>query len=90
MKLGTWSIGLPKSRKLRVLIGLLLIGFGLLGFLPIVGFWMIPVGLLVLSDDVPFVRRWRRVADVRFGHWANDNYPVLARRLGYSGVNRRS
>ena len=33
---------------------------GLLGFLPVLGFWMIPLGLLVLSIDIPIVRRWRR------------------------------
>jgi hypothetical protein len=26
----------------------------------VVGFWMIPLGLLVLSVDIPIVRRWRR------------------------------
>jgi len=26
----------------------------------VVGFWMIPLGLLVLSIDLPVVRRWRR------------------------------
>jgi hypothetical protein len=30
------------------------------GFLPVLGFWMIPLGLLVLSVDLPIVRRWRR------------------------------
>jgi hypothetical protein len=51
---------LPQSRPLRIGIGILLIVFGLLGFLPVLGFWMIPLGLLVLSVDLPFVRRWRR------------------------------
>jgi hypothetical protein len=41
-------------------LGILLVAFGLLGFLPVLGFWMIPVGLLVLSVDLPVVRRWRR------------------------------
>jgi hypothetical protein len=51
---------LPESRPLRVGLGIGLIVCGLLGFLPVLGFWMIPVGLLVLSVDVPIVRRWRR------------------------------
>ncbi len=29
-------------------------------FLPILGFWMIPLGLIVLSHDLPAVRRRRR------------------------------
>jgi hypothetical protein len=51
---------LPKSKPLRIGLGILLIAGGLVGFLPILGFWMIPLGLLVLSVDLPIVRRWRR------------------------------
>jgi hypothetical protein len=51
---------LPQSRPVRIGIGILLVAFGLLGFLPMLGFWMIPLGLLVLSVDLPIVRRWRR------------------------------
>jgi hypothetical protein len=51
---------LPKSKPLRIGIGILLVALGLLGFLPVLGFWMIPLGLLVLSIDLPVVRRWRR------------------------------
>lgn len=29
---------------------------GILGFLPILGFWMIPLGLLLLAQDVPPLR----------------------------------
>ncbi len=51
---------LPKSKPLRIGLGILLVGCGLLGFLPVLGFWMIPLGFLVLSVDLPIVRRWRR------------------------------
>jgi hypothetical protein len=51
---------LPKSRPIRIGLGILLVACGLLGFLPVLGFWMIPLGLLVLSIDIPIVRRWRR------------------------------
>ncbi|MGV1015522.1 MAG: hypothetical protein ACOYB4_11180 [Methyloceanibacter sp.] len=51
---------LPKSKPIRIGLGIVLIGGGLLGFLPVLGFWMIPLGLLVLSVDLPIVRRWRR------------------------------
>ena len=54
------ELRLPQSRTIRVGLGILLIGGGLLGFLPVLGFWMIPLGLLVLSIDIPIVRRWRR------------------------------
>jgi hypothetical protein len=51
---------LPKSKPVRLGMGILLVAGGLLGFLPVLGFWMIPLGLLVLSVDLPLVRRWRR------------------------------
>ncbi|MCO5062828.1 MAG: hypothetical protein M9924_00270 [Rhizobiaceae bacterium] len=58
------SIPLPQSRALRVAIGVALCFFGLLGFLPVLGFWMIPLGLLVLSYEFAVVRRFRRRAVV--------------------------
>ncbi len=51
---------MPRSRVGRIIIGVLLVIGGLLGFLPILGFWMVPLGLLVLSQDLPYVRRQRR------------------------------
>ena len=53
-------------RWLRLGIGMLLMLGGILGFLPILGFWMLPLGLLVLSYDLPMVRRWRRRLEVRW------------------------
>jgi purine-cytosine permease-like protein len=54
------KIAMPRSRALRVLIGVLLVIFGLFGFLPVLGFWMIPLGLLILSYEFHIVRRLRR------------------------------
>ena len=59
------EFAMPQSRPLRIAIGVLLIFFGLLGFLPVLGFWMIPLGILVLSYEFATVRRWRR----RFELW---------------------
>ncbi|MDJ0994821.1 MAG: hypothetical protein QNI90_14690 [Dinoroseobacter sp.] len=44
----------------RWLAGLLLILGGVLGFLPVLGFWMIPLGLAVAALDVAPLRRWWR------------------------------
>ena len=43
---------------LRSLLGILLMVGGLFGFLPILGFWMIPLGFAILSLDIPPLRRW--------------------------------
>ncbi|TDR31472.1 hypothetical protein [Aquamicrobium defluvii] len=51
---------LPRSRRARISIGVSLITFGCFGFLPVLGFWMIPLGLLILSYEFARVRRWRR------------------------------
>jgi hypothetical protein len=60
------SVAMPRARWLRILIGVLLVVFGCLGFLPVLGFWMVPLGLLVLSYEFATVRRWRRRATVYF------------------------
>ncbi len=60
IRIGSKEFKLPKSQIARMSIGVLLVIGGILGFLPILGFWMIPLGLLVLSHDLPSVRRWRR------------------------------
>ncbi len=57
------SVTLPENQLLRMGLGVLLCLGGLLWFLPIVGIWMLPLGIMVLSVDIPFVRRHsRRVA----------------------------
>ncbi len=67
---------------LRILLGVVLVTGGLLGFLPVLGYWMIPLGLLILSIDFPVVRRFRRNATVRLGSWFKQRWPKLAERLG--------
>jgi hypothetical protein len=39
----------------------LIIG-GSLWFLPVLGWWMLPVGIAILSTDYPRIRRMRRKA----------------------------
>ena len=54
------SFQLPRSRASRIALGGVLVFLGFLGFLPVLGFWMIPLGLLVLSYEIAVVRRLRR------------------------------
>ena len=46
------------AKALRILLGILLIVGGLLGFLPILGFWMSPFGAVLLARDIPAVARF--------------------------------
>ncbi|MCR4268167.1 hypothetical protein [Nitratireductor sp. ZSWI3] len=53
-------IPIPRSRSARLCAGGGLVVLGMFGFLPVLGFWMIPLGLLILSYDIASVRRRRR------------------------------
>ena len=62
-----YSWALRAWSPLRWGLGLLLISGGLFGFLPVLGFWMIPLGVLFLASGSPRVRetakralRWTR------------------------------
>jgi hypothetical protein len=66
LRFGNKSVPLPDNRWVRITIGILLVLGGFVGFLPILGFWMVPLGLLVLSMDIPAVRRARRRMEVKF------------------------
>jgi hypothetical protein len=50
----SWAVQAPAL--LRWSVGLLLIAGGTLGFLPVLGFWMIPLGVLFLASGSPRVR----------------------------------
>ena len=45
---------------LRLILGVLLIIGGIFGFLPILGFWMIPLGAAVAAIDIRPVWQWLR------------------------------
>ncbi|AMA57553.1 MULTISPECIES: hypothetical protein [unclassified Bradyrhizobium] len=49
----------PSNRWVRIPSGTLLIAGGVLSFLPILGVWMLPLGLALLAEDVPALRSSR-------------------------------
>jgi hypothetical protein len=49
----------PASRWARIPAGVLLIIGGFLSILPVFGLWMFPLGLMLLADDIPPLRRAR-------------------------------
>ena len=59
------ELPLPRSRWGRIALGVGLVVGGVLGFLPVLGFWMIPLGIIVLSYEFHPIRRIRR----RFVVW---------------------
>ncbi|MCB1417531.1 MAG: hypothetical protein KDJ74_00420, partial [Notoacmeibacter sp.] len=57
--------------------GIALVLLGFLGFLPVLGFWMIPLGLIILSQDSAPVRRWRRRVEVWWGRKRGKDKPSV-------------
>jgi hypothetical protein len=47
----------PAARWMRIPAGLLLIVASLFFILPVFGLWMLPLGLVLLAEDVPPLRR---------------------------------
>jgi hypothetical protein len=69
VRVGKIRIKLPQSKTGRRALGGVLIAGSTLWFLPVLGIWMLPAGLLVLSVDSHRVRRFRRVQEVRIIRW---------------------
>jgi hypothetical protein len=46
----------PSSILVRIPLAILLIVGGIFSFLPILGLWMLPLGLLLFAQDVPFLQ----------------------------------
>ena len=47
----------PRSRWIRIPVGLLFILSSVFWFLPVVGIEFLPLGLLLIAEDVPFLRK---------------------------------
>jgi hypothetical protein len=56
-------------RPVRIVVGILFVMFGLVGFLPILGFWMVPVGLGILAIDIPIVKKFVNRVVTAFNKW---------------------
>ncbi len=46
----------PSSRLVRIPLAILLVVGGVFSFLPILGLWMLPLGLLLIAQDVPLLQ----------------------------------
>lgn len=67
----------PHMHLIRIPLALLLIVGGVFSFLPILGLWMLPLGLAVLAIDVPPLKRPVANTLVRLQRW----FAVTRRRL---------
>ncbi|KAB0675836.1 hypothetical protein F6X38_22610 [Aureimonas leprariae] len=48
----------PEGRLVRWPVALLFIAGGFLWFLPILGLWMLPLGLALMAEDIPVLKGW--------------------------------
>ena len=51
------SIRRPEARWIRIPLGILLVLGGIFSFLPVLGIWMLPLGLLLLAIDLQFLQK---------------------------------
>ena len=47
----------PQSRYARIPLAALLIVGGVFSFLPVLGLWMLPLGLVLFAQDVPVLQK---------------------------------
>src|SRR6476469_10602771 len=47
----------PSSRYVRIPLAILLIVGGIFSFLPVLGLWMLPLGLVLFAQDVPVLQK---------------------------------
>ncbi|CEF57270.1 hypothetical protein [Acetobacter ghanensis] len=66
----------PRQKWLRLPTGILLIAGGLLSFLPILGLWMLPLGVALLAEDFALCRK----ASARMLDW------VIRRKPHWLGI----
>ncbi len=71
------SLRHPNSRWIRIPAGLLLILGGIFSFLPVLGLWMLPLGLLLIARDIPILQK----PVGRFTLWSIQKWASLRQRF---------
>jgi hypothetical protein len=63
----------PSCLLVRIVVCILLIVGGVFSFLPILGFWMLPLGLIIIAQDLPFLQaplvRILRWIELKWENW---------------------
>lgn len=65
----------PRSRWIRLPLGIFLILLSSLWFLPVIGLELLPIGLLLIAQDVPFLRK----PAARLMLWLEDAWRLFKR-----------
>ena len=86
IRFGKHAFELPGNRPVRLTLGVLLVFLGLFfGWLPVLGYWMVPLGFLILATDVPAIRRFNRRMTVRVVGWWNSRKSHEERKAARNG-----
>jgi hypothetical protein len=67
----------PQAKWIRMPVGILFVLGGIFSILPVLGLWMLPLGLLLMAYDIPLLRK-------PVGHftiWAIRKWASLRQRL---------
>jgi hypothetical protein len=71
----------PQAKWIRMPVGILFVLGGIFSILPVLGLWMLPLGLLLMAYDIPLLRK-------PVGHftiWAIRKWVSLRQRLFPAG-----
>jgi hypothetical protein len=71
----------PQAKWIRMPVGILFVLGGIFSILPVLGLWMLPLGLLLMAYDIPLLRK-------PVGHftiWAIRKWTSLRQRLFPAG-----
>jgi hypothetical protein len=85
IKFAGFNVRVPAHPVVRAILGIALVFGGLFSFLPVLGVWMLPLGLIMLSIDSALIRKFRRRSEIRLGRWLLKKWPNFARRIGFGG-----
>lgn len=47
----------PQAKWVRIPVGIALMLGGIFSFLPVLGIWMLPLGAILIGEDIPPIRR---------------------------------
>jgi hypothetical protein len=76
----------PEARRVRLPLGILCIIASFFWFLPVIGIEFLPIGLLLIAVDVPFLRRPVALLVL----WLEDRWVALKRRYRRWRKRKRS